>query len=82
MMKIMMCDDVLERQHNLLFYKSRKTDLFKVNSFNVSVSIENAFIPPDVKVVSHTVIETWRKGNSCYCIIGYRDKYYGITQVC
>ena len=48
--------DVLERQHNLLFYKSRKTDLFKVNSFNISpVSIENAFIPhPDVNEVCVT----------------------------
>lgn len=35
--------DVFERKHNLLFYKSRKKDLIKVNSFNVSpISIENA----------------------------------------
>ena len=35
--------DVFERKYNLLFYKSRKKDLIKVNSFNVSpISIENA----------------------------------------
>ena len=35
--------DVFERQHNKLFYKSRKKDLIKVNSFNISpVSVENA----------------------------------------
>jgi len=38
--------DVLETQHNLLFYKSRKTDLIKVNSFNVSpIKIENMLLP-------------------------------------
>lgn len=35
--------DVFERKHNKLFYKSRKKDLIKVNSYNVSpISIENA----------------------------------------
>lgn len=38
--------DVLETRHNLLFYKSRKTDLIKVNSFNVSpIRIENMLLP-------------------------------------
>jgi len=37
--------DVFERKHNKLFYKSRKKDLIKVNSYNVSpVSIENAIM--------------------------------------
>lgn len=37
--------DVFERKHNKLFYKSRKKDLIKVNSFNVSpVGIENAML--------------------------------------
>ena len=36
--------DVFERKHNLLFYKSRQNDLIKVNSFNVSVGIENALL--------------------------------------
>ena len=48
--------DVFERRHNLLFFKSRKTDLIKVNSFNVSpVSIENALIiHPEVNEVCVT----------------------------
>jgi len=48
--------DVLERKHNLLFYKSRKSDIIKVNSFNVSpIKIENTFIPhPDVTEVCVT----------------------------
>jgi len=37
--------DVFERKHNKLFYKSRKKDLIKVNSFNVSpVGIENSIL--------------------------------------
>lgn len=35
--------DVFERKHNKLFYKSRMSDLIKVNSFNVSpIAVENA----------------------------------------
>lgn len=51
--------DILERKHNLLFYKSRKSDIIKVNSFNVSpVKIENTFIPhPDVTEVCVTYRE-------------------------
>ena len=46
--------DVLERQHNLLFYKSRKTDLFKVNSFNVSQVLKMHSFHPDVNEVCVT----------------------------
>lgn len=37
--------DVFERKHNKLFYKSRKSDLIKVNSYNVSpTAVENALL--------------------------------------
>jgi acyl-coenzyme A synthetase/AMP-(fatty) acid ligase len=38
-------EDIFERKHNKLFYKSRQKDLIKVNSYNVSpVNIENAIL--------------------------------------
>lgn len=48
--------DVFERKHNKLFYKSRKKDLIKVNSYNVSpVAIENAImVYPGVEEVCVT----------------------------
>lgn len=48
--------DVFEIQHNKLFYKSRKKDLIKVNSYNVSpISIENAImVYPNVDEVCVT----------------------------
>ncbi len=51
--------DVLEVRHNKLFYKSRKSDLIKVNSFNVSpIKIENALLPnQDVNEVCVTYRE-------------------------
>lgn len=37
--------DVFERKHNKLFYKSRMSDLIKVNSYNVSpIAVENAIM--------------------------------------
>jgi len=48
--------DVFEVQYNKLFYKSRKKDLIKVNSYNVSpISIENAImVYPNVDEVCVT----------------------------
>jgi len=40
--------DVFERKHNKLFYKSRKKDLIKINSHNVSpIAIENSILVID-----------------------------------
>lgn len=39
-------DDIYDIKDGMIFYKSRKSDMMKVNSFNVSpVNIENAIIP-------------------------------------
>lgn len=69
--------DVFEVQHNKLFYKSRKKDLIKVNSYNVSpISIENAImVYPNVNEVCVTFRSRGMLGEiEIVALIGASDK--------